>query len=163
MAKQPWLNVTPSSGSGNGTIANSAAPHTGRVARTSVVTVTGIGVTSPKTYNVTQSPKAEFAAFDSGEVAANKAGGTITITGKSNSQKLTFSLGSGGSIAVVLPTAYSANGANTNNAANITGDPGATSEFPFSVELAIPENTTVDERTKTVIVTAMGEIGRAHV
>lgn len=32
MAKPSWLNLNPSTGSGNGTIANSASAHTGRTA-----------------------------------------------------------------------------------------------------------------------------------
>lgn len=57
MAKPNWLNVTPTEGSGNSTISNSASAHTGRVARTGTVTVTGSGVTTPATYKVTQNPK----------------------------------------------------------------------------------------------------------
>lgn len=55
MAKQNWLLVNPSTGSGNGTISNSAAAHTGRVARVTNVTVTGVGVSTPATYKVTRS------------------------------------------------------------------------------------------------------------
>ena len=43
MAKPSWLNLNPSTGSGNGTIANSASAHTGRTARTGTVTITGVG------------------------------------------------------------------------------------------------------------------------
>lgn len=43
MAKPNWLVVNPSTGSGNGTISNSSSEHTGRVARTGTVTVTGVG------------------------------------------------------------------------------------------------------------------------
>ena len=50
MAKPNWLNVSPESGSGNGTVSNSGAAHTGRVARIGNVTVTGVGVTTPATY-----------------------------------------------------------------------------------------------------------------
>ena len=50
MATKPsWLNITPTQGSGNGTIENSASAHTGRVARTGTVTVTGVGVSAPQT------------------------------------------------------------------------------------------------------------------
>ena len=44
MAKPQWLIINPASGSGNGSIANSAAAHTGRVAREGDVTVQGAGV-----------------------------------------------------------------------------------------------------------------------
>ena len=70
MAKPSWLIISPASGSGNGTISNSAAAHTGRVARQGTVTVTGAGVAQPVTYAVTQEAKAEFASFDDGQEKA---------------------------------------------------------------------------------------------
>lgn len=83
MAKPSWLQIDPASGSGNGSISNSASPHTGRVARTGTVTVTGVGVGVPATYKVTQTPKAEFASFDNGaEMSAPKGGGAVTVAGK---------------------------------------------------------------------------------
>ena len=126
MAKPSWLKLNPSTGSGNGTIANSADAHTGRTARTGTVTVTGVGVSTPSTYKVTQSPKSEFASFDNGsEMSAPKTAGTV-------------------------------NGTQTNNAATITGDPGATAEFPFSIELEFPKNDTIGEVIRTLKVTANG-------
>lgn len=156
MAKPNWLNVSPTSGSGNDTISNSATAHTGRVARTGTVTVTGSGVTTPATYKVTQEPKAEFVSFNNGvEMAAPKDGGTLTIEGKSNSSKLTFTF-VGDSHEVTLPAQYQANGTSTDNAAIIEGDPGASSEFLFSLELSIPENETVEEMERVLKVTANG-------
>lgn len=156
MAKPNWLNVSPTSGSGNGTVSNSATAHTGRVARTGTVTVTGSGVTTPATYKVTQEPKAEFASFNNGvEMAAPKGGGTLTIEGKSNSSKLTFAF-VGDSHEVTLPAQYQANGMSTDNDAMIEGDPGASSEFSFSLELSIPENETVEEMERVLKVTANG-------
>ena len=141
MAKPAWLTTTPSTGSGNGTISNSASPHTGRVARTGTVTVTGTGVTNPVTYQVSQSPKAEFVEFDNGaSMSAPKAGGTVTVTGKSNSSKLTFSW-AGQVIDVNIPTNYTAGGASASNGAAISGDPGATAQFNFSIALTFPAST----------------------
>ena len=156
MAKPAWLTVDPSTGSGNGTISNSASAHTGRVARTGTVTVTGTGVATPATYTVTQTPKAEFASFDDGEsMAAGKAGGTVTVTGKSNSSKLTFSWA--GTVSdVSIPASYTAAGTTTSNGTAITGDPGATAEYAFSIALTFPANTTVSEITRSLIVTCNG-------
>lgn len=156
MAKAAWLSINPSTGSGNGTIANSAAAHTGRVLRTTTVTVTGSGVSTPSTYVVNQSPKAEFVSFDNGEsMSASKTGGALTIEGKTNSSKLTFSwLGENHN--VELPDSYMANGVDTDNGAVITGDPGATAEFAFSIALTLPENLTIDEVVRTLVVTANG-------
>ena len=111
MAKPNWLQVNPSTGSGNGTIANSASAHTGRVARTGTVTVTGVGVSIPATYQVTQEPKAEFASFDNGpEMSANKGAGKVTVTGKSNSSKLTFAWAAESGQSVEIPMTYMAGG-----------------------------------------------------
>lgn len=156
MAKPNWLNVSPESGSGNGTISNSAAAHTGRVARIGNVTVTGSGVTTPATYKVTQEPKAEFASFNNGaEMAADKLGGTVTIAGKTNSSKLTFSF-VGDAQQVTLPENYQANGVSTVNGVEVEGDPGAANEFAFSIELTLPENTTIEEVDRVLRVTANG-------
>lgn len=157
MAKPKWLQVDPSSGSGNGTIANSAAAHTGRVARTGTVTVTGVGVATPSTYKVTQTPKAEFASFDNGaEMSAPKTAGKVTVTGKTNSSKLTFSWASDSGNGVEIPAKYLAGGVSTNNGAAVAGDPGAQAQFDFSVELDFPMNDTIEEVTRTLVVTANG-------
>ena len=153
MAKPAWLTVSPGSGSGNGTISNSASAHTGRVARTGTVTVTGTGVVTPATYQVTQTPLAEFASFDEGAtMAASKAGGTVTVTGKSNSSKLTFSWA--GTVSDVnIPSTYTAAGSSATNGSAITGDPGASAQFAFSVALTFPANTSVSDITRSLIVT----------
>ena len=153
MAKPAWLTTSPSTGSGNGTISNSASPHTGRVARTGTVTVTGTGVATPATYSVSQSPLAEFASFDNGaSMSAPKAGGTVTVTGKSNSSKLTFSWA--GTVSdVTIPTSYTAGGNTATNGSAIAGDPGATAQFNFSISLTFPANATIEEITRSLIVT----------
>lgn len=156
MAKPAWLNISPATGSGNGTISNSASAHTGRVARTGVVTVTGSGVATPATYSVTQSPKSEFVSFDNGaSMSASKDAGNVTVTGKTNSKKLTFAW-AGTVLDVTIPEKYSANGTQTSNGANITGDPGATSEFDFSIVLPFPKNDTIEEVSRSLTVTADG-------
>lgn len=157
MAKPSWLSTNPSTGSGNGTIANSAAAHTGRVAREGIVTVTGAGVAAPATYKVTQTPKEEFVSFDNGaEMAAEKAASTLAIAGKTNSTKLTFSWAQDSGNGVEIPVKFLANGVDTENGAAVDGDPGAQAEFPFSIELDIPLNDTVDEVERTLLVTANG-------
>lgn len=156
MAKPSWLLLDPTTGSGNGTIGNSSqTPHTGRVARTGIVTVTATGVETPVTYKVTQSPKSEFVSFDNGaEMAVDKAGGQISVAGKSNASKLTFAW-TGGKIAgdVEIPETYQTNGVDTTNGVEIEGDPGATAEYAFSIVLNFPENDTIEEIVKTLMVT----------
>lgn len=156
MAKPSWLSVTPISGSGNGTISNSSSAHTGRVKREGIVTVQGSGVSVASTYKVIQTPLAEFVSFDNGaEMAVSKVGGVVTITGKSNSQKLTFAW-VGTVTDVSLPSNYTAAGETTANGVAIEGDPGATTQYEYNVELNVPANDTIDEISRTLKVTANG-------
>lgn len=156
MAKPSWINVDPLSGSGNGALSISAPAHTGRTARVGTITVTGVDVSEPSTCRVTQSPKAEFASFNDGsEASAPKDGGTVTIQGKSNSNKLTFSwVGSVND--VTIPENYQANGTSTANGTEIEGDPGASSEFDFSIQFEFPGNETVEEISRTLKVSTGG-------
>lgn len=157
MAKPSWLYTTPSSGSGNGTISNSANAHTGRLARTGTVTVTGVGVESPATYQVTQSPKAEFVEFDEGTgMSAPKDGGIVTVTGTSNSSKLYYYWRNLIEPQVDLPSTYTANGSSATNNQEISGDPGATSEFAFSIRLSFPANDKTYEVDRILIIQAEG-------
>lgn len=156
MAKPSWLTTSPNSGSGNGSIQNTATVHTGREVRTGTVTVTATGVTQPKTYKVTQKAKPEFVSFDNGtEMSAPKGGGPLSITGKSNSESLTFSfVGDAGGVSV--PSNYRANGLQTDNGSAISGDPGANAEYDVEVSLSIPENGSVEEKSRVLKVTTSG-------
>lgn len=150
MSKPNWLNVSPMSGTGDSTLTNSASQHTGRVSRQGKVTVTAVGVSTPATYNVTQQPKPEFVAFDEGaSISSPKGGGTLTISGTSNSAKLTCSL-VGESYDVEVPAVITVAGVETPNGQAIEGDPGATAQYNFSVELDIPLNDTIEEITRTL-------------
>jgi hypothetical protein len=100
-----------------------------------------------------QEAKPEFVSIENVSVA--KGGGNVTVTGKSNSSKLNFSLGTG-AIVASFPSNYNAGGASTANNADITGDPGATAEYNFSVTLAAATNETIEARTQTLSVTANG-------
>lgn len=156
MAKPSWLTTTPNSGNGNGSISNTGQVHTGREVRTGTVTVTGVGVGQPKSYSVTQKAKPEFVSFDNGvEMSAPKEGGVVTVTGKSNSQTLTYAF-VGDAQGVSLPGSYKANGAATNNGEAIAGDPGAVAEYASSIELTLPANDSVEEISRVVKVTTAG-------
>jgi hypothetical protein len=97
--------------------------------------------------------KPEFVSIEN--VSASKGGGNVTVTGTSNSSKLTFALGTG-SLVISLPNTYSAGGTGTTNGATIAGDPGASAQFSFSLVISVPANTTTGALTKTVTVTANG-------
>lgn len=151
MAKANWAVVNPSQGSGNATVnVSSNTPHTGRNVRTTVLTITAANVEA-KTVNVTQQGKPAYVdVIDN--AAAEKGGQNVTISGKANSQKLTFSLGTG-SLVITLPTTYTAGGVQTNNGSAISGDPGASAEYDFSIVINVPENTSIGELSRQIIVT----------
>lgn len=165
MAKAAWLTVNPASGNGNATVQNTGTVHTGREQRETTVTGVAVGVSPNKTYKVIQKGKPEFVSFTNGaETTVGKAGGTLTITGKTNSSKLNFELVNletravvAGGLKLALPSKYTAGGVVTTNNVAITGDPGAQQEFEFSITFTgIAANTTIDELTAAMKVTTAG-------
>lgn len=165
MAKAAWLTVNPASGNGNATVQNTGTVHTGREQRETTVTGVAVGVSPNKTYKVIQKGKPEFVSFTNGaETTVGKAGGTLTITGKTNSSKLNFELVNletravvAGGLKLTLPSKYTAGGAETINNVAIIGDPGAQQEFEFSITFTgIAANTTIDELTAAMKVTTAG-------
>jgi hypothetical protein len=165
MAKAAWLTVNPASGNGNATVQNTGTAHTGREQRETTVTGVAVGVSPNKTYKVIQKGKTEFASFNDGaETTVSKSGGTQTISGKTNSSKLNFELVDlktravvEGGLKLTLPSKYTAGGQETTNNVAITGDPGATQEFEFSITFTgIAPNTSVDELTAALKVTTAG-------
>lgn len=165
MAKAAWLTVNPVSGNGNATVQNTGTVHTGREQRETTVTGVAVGVSPNKTYKVIQKGKPEFVSFTNGaETTVGKAGGTLTITGKTNSSKLNFELVDletravvEGGLKLTLPSKYTAGGVETTNNVAITGDPGAQQEFEFSITFTgIAANTTIDELTAAMKVTTAG-------
>ena len=154
MAKPGWLHTSKDSGSGNDTVGVSTlAPHSGRTARNGNLTFRASGVTD-RIVAVTQNGRPEYVTIESAK-AAGQAGGNITISGKTNSSKLTFSLGTG-DLVITLPAQYTAHSMATNNGENISGDPGAAQEIDYSITIPIPVNGGTGEKTKQIIVTANG-------
>lgn len=153
-----WATVDPTSGNGNKSISvSTAAPYTGRTQREQTIQVTATGVATPKNVSVKQKAKPEFVTIqETGSVA--KAGGTLTITGTSNSSKLTFSAAAGTpALTLTVPQTYTAGGASTTNGSAIAGDPGASAEYDFSVTFTnIPANTTISALKNTLTVAAAG-------
>lgn len=155
MAIPAWLSVSPTSGTGNGSVtAIALSANTGRSDRSYTLkfSATGVQNVPDVVCPVAQEGKAEFVTIQSSK-SVSKSGGSITITGTSNSSKLTFSLGTG-SLSLTLPSTYTANSTTTNNGAAISGDPGNTAEYSFSITISnIPANATVSQISKQVIVT----------
>ena len=154
MAYSSWLSPSKTSGSGNDTVNVSAlSNNTGRNSRSTNVTFSAANC-EDVVRTVVQAGKAETTTISS-TATATKPGGTVTISGTSNSSKLTFSLGTG-DLSLTLPSTYTAAGNSTNNGAAITGDPGATQEFTFSIVFTVGENTSIASKSKQIIVTDNG-------
>ena len=152
MAYASWVTPSKTSGSGNDTVSWSATEHTGRTARTTTATFSASGVES-KTLSITQSGASEFVTIDATATVA-KTGGSVTISGTSNSPKLTFTETGTDNIGITLPSAYTANSVSTNNGAAISGDPGATQAYAFSITISnIAANTSTSSKTSQITVT----------
>lgn len=155
MAKANWVKVTPSSGSGNATVnVSSTDEHTGRVVRTTILTWKAANVADIQR-TVNQAGKPEFVDI-ADAASADKAGKVVTISGVSNSKKLTFSFGTGDLTDISLPSTYMANSVSTSNGANITGDPGAAAAYNFSIAITVPANNDITAKTRQIIVTDEG-------
>lgn len=108
---------------------------------------------------VNQAAAAEVVRSDSPNASVQKTGGNVTITGKSNSTKLTFSVtpAEENGLTLQLPTNYTAAGKTTANGAVIADDPGTAGEFVWSITISdVPANVTIEELTATLKVTAAG-------
>lgn len=157
--KQNGIVVNPSTGSGDTTLQVKAetANRGNRVAQTATFEVEGTGVAKKQQFVASHLPSAEFIEFDSKNPAVDKSGGTITLTGKSNSKKITFSKGTGDIIKANLEAIkFTANGAGATSGTAISGDPGAKAKYSFSLTLTAAENETIEARTQQIIATADG-------
>lgn len=160
MASQKFRFVTvdPVSGSGDQAVNFSSMEHTGRVQRTINLTVTTNGG-AKKALVVNQVGAVEAVRSDSPNASVQKTGGNVTITGKANSNKLTFAVtpAEENGLTLQLPANYTAAGRVTANGAFIADDPGSASEFVWSITISdVPANVTAEELTATLKVTATG-------
>lgn len=157
--KNNGVVVSPSTGSGDTTLQVKAETvnRGNRLVQLATFEVEGAGVATKKQFVVSHLPADEFIAFDSSSPAVDKGGGTITLTGKSNSQKITFSKGTGSIIkADITAIKFTANGAAAISGINISGDPGAKAKYSFSLTLTAAGNETIESRTQQIIAMANG-------
>lgn len=154
MAYANWLQPSKTSGNGNDTVGVTAkSDNTGRNSRQTTITFKAANL-ADVARTVTQSGKPEFVTIQSTASVSKSGVTTLTISGTSNSSKLTFSLGSGATLSLTLPGTYTANSTSTSNGAAISGDPGASAEYNFSIAFSnIPANATVSNKTAQLIVT----------
>ena len=160
MASQKFgfVTVDPVSGSGDQAVSISGDKYTGRLERTAnLIVVTNGGV--QKALVVNQAAAAESVTSDSPTATVAKTGGNVTITGKSNSTKLTFAAtpAEENGLTLQLPENYTAAGKQTANGAIIADDPGATGEFVWSITISnVPANVSIEELGAMLSVTAAG-------
>lgn len=157
--KKNGIVVNPSSGSGDTTLQVKAevVDRGNRIAQTATFEVEGTGVAEKKQFVANHIPASEFIAFNNTSPAVDKEGGTVTLTGKSNSQKITFSKGTGDIIGANLAAIkFTANGAEATSGTAISGDPGAKAKYSFSLTLTAAANETIEARTQQIIATANG-------
>lgn len=153
-----FVTVDPVSGSGDQAVNFSGDKHTGRLQRTINLTVTTNGG-AKKALVVNQAAAAEVVRSDSPNASVQKTGGNVTITGKSNSTKLTFAItpAKENKLTLLLPANYTAAGKITANGEVIADDPGAASEFVWSITISnVSANATLKELTATLTVIADG-------
>lgn len=160
MASQKFgfVTVDPVSGSGDQAVSISGDKYTGRLERTAnLIVVTNGGV--QKALVVNQAAAAESVTSDSPTATVAKTGGNVTITGKSNSTKLTFAAtpAEENGLTLQLPKNYTAAGKQTANGAVIADDPGAAGKFVWSITISnVPANVSIEELVATLSVTAAG-------
>lgn len=137
MASQKFgfVTVDPVSGSGDQAVNFSGEKHTGRLQRTINLTVTTNGG-AKKALVVNQAAAAEVVRSDSPNASVQKTGGNVTITGKSNSTKLTFAVtpAEENGLTLQLPADYTAAGKTTANGAVIADDPGAAGDSTIDLD-----------------------------
>lgn len=146
MAKPAWITVSPSSGTGNGTITLTAMAFTGRVNRTGTVTVTTAGGKTA-TVACTQTAKPAFVTNGANtNVAASATTSKLTFT--TNSKAFKLNPGSGVTLRAVTAngTAVTASGGTYTPAS----DPGATAQYTVEVTITFTANDTLNAVNKTV-------------
>lgn len=157
--KNNGVVVSPSTGSGDTTLQVKAetANRGNRVTQIATFEVEGAGVAVKKQFVASHLPADEFIEFDNKSPAVDKGGGTITLTGKSNSTKITFSKGTGDIISAnITAIKFTANGAEATSGTVINGDPGAKAKYSFILTLTAAANETIKSRTQQIIATANG-------
>ena len=174
MAKPEWASVSPgTSGSGSPTgytTSWTATARTGRSGRSGTASYKSGSLTRTLTINqlgatlfIEMTNPAGTATSGGGTSTYNipSTSGTITLTGKSNAKKLTFSLANSqdtaGMLDITLPNTYTAGGVTTNNGVAITGDPGNEQEFAFSISFSVTANSTVGNLGRVVHIEGEGD------
>lgn len=144
-----YLSWVPKTGTGNQQITiNSTTPYKGRTNRTTEIPGKIVGKSNSVTVTVVETAAAEYITPDGLIIRAVKGGGTIHVTGKSNSKILTFTWKTNFGLPAV--TSYKVNGSVTATSGTaISGDPGAKAEYTYDVTIVVPKNETITNRSAT--------------
>lgn len=161
MAKPSWITVVSgSTGSGSGTRSLKASTHTGRSSRSgSIKGVTSGGASDSVV--LSQDGASEFIMADKTSYSVAALGGTVKITGTSNSPSLKLTNLTDSSLLSnfalkVNGTTYSWDG---NVSHQISGDPGASSSYTFEISFDVAENQTESSKDITFRLTDSGDPG----
>lgn len=151
-----YLSWVPKTGTGNAQIKiNSTTPYTGRADRSTKVPGKLVGKTNAVTVTVLEKAADELIAPDVSTINVAKDGGTIHVTGKSNSKLLTFTWKTNFGIANV--TSFKVNSSTTATSGTaITGDPGATGKYNYDATIVVPKNGTIKVRSATLEIKGEG-------
>lgn len=151
-----YLSWVPKTGTGNAQIKiNSVTPYTGRADRSTQISGKIVGKTNAVTVTVLEKAADEFITPDVLTINVAKDGGTIHVTGKSNSKLLTFTWKTNFGIANV--TSFKVNDSTTATSGTaITGDPGATGKYNYDVTVVVPKNGTIKVRSATLEIKGEG-------
>lgn len=151
-----YLSWVPKTGTGNAQIKiNSVNPYTGRIDRRTEVPGKIVGKTNAVTVTVLEKAADEFITPSGSTLNVSKEGATIQATGKSNSKILTFTWKTNFGITNVR--SFKVNGSITAiSGTAITGDPGATGEYSYSVTFSVPKNETITARSATLEIKGEG-------
>lgn len=153
-----FVTFNPGSGDGDQAVTVSGEKYRGRVQRTLQVEFGSESGDVKKSATINQAAVADFVKIEP-TASVKKEGGTITISGTSNSTKLTFSLTPDEThpLALKIPASYLVAGKATNNGAVIADDPGATGSFAFGIVFSnIAANTNINDLVNTLKVTSAG-------
>ena len=161
MAKPSWITVVSgSTGSGSGTRSLKASSHTGRSSRSgSIKGVTSGGASDSVV--LLQVGAGEFIMVDKTSYSVAALGGTVKITGTSNSPSLKLTNLTDSSLLSnfalkVNGTAYSWD---RNVSHQISGDPGASSSYTFEISFDVAENQTESSKDITFRLRDSGDPG----
>lgn len=157
MGKKNWLKVNPLSGRGNRIIKHISDKNFGRKGRQISITAVSNKTSAVKSYQVRQEASPEFILFDKDEYHIGESSGVIRISGKSNSSKLSLSIGLDNQVPLInLPESIFVDGIEIRNGSLIPGDPGSKGHFNFYFDIQFPANTG-GERDASIIIRGGGD------